>query len=240
MNQNQPSANAAERMLPLDRAAQPLGVLVVAEHRQVLEERIELAQLVAPAEQRLLAARVDDPRRRRPRPRAPCSSIAVTRLRAAVVLDRLDAMRLAHVGAERGGVLQQQVIELRAHHVKRVRPPARIVAEEEAPRLARCEPQTNVPPGLRMKPAASIAGMTPSASRIGMRRRQQRLADVVARKALPLEQHDPQPGLREKPRRDTAGRAAADDDDVSVGHGRNRRGSDPQMDTIPRPQAPRG
>ena len=59
------------------RAGQPLGLLVVAEHRQVLEERVEAAQLVAPAEQRLLAAGVDHPGRLGLAPRAPSSSMAV-------------------------------------------------------------------------------------------------------------------------------------------------------------------
>jgi hypothetical protein len=76
-------------------------------------------------------------------------------------------MRLAHVDAQPRGVAQQEMVELRAQDVERVRPTTRVVTKEKL-HGSRCEPHTNVPPGLRMNPAASIAGMAPRASRIGI------------------------------------------------------------------------
>jgi glycine/D-amino acid oxidase-like deaminating enzyme len=119
--------------------------------------------------------------------------------------------------AETGGVTQQQVVELRPHDVKGVRPPARIVGEGEAPRL-----------GVRA-PDERSARLAHEARRLDRRhdaqpledrhgRRQQRFADVIARKPLALEERHAQPAAGEKPRRDTARRPAADDDGVVGAH----------------------
>jgi len=58
-------APAVAEYRELEAVAQRLGIGKVGEHRQVLEEGIEAALLVAATEQRLLAAGIDHPRRRR-------------------------------------------------------------------------------------------------------------------------------------------------------------------------------
>ena len=110
-------------------------------------------------------------------------------------------MAFAHVDAEPRRVPQQDVIELRTQHVVRVRPAARVLAEEEAPRRA------------LLAPHEGAAGLADEARRLDGRRhaeriedrqgrRQQRLADVVARKVILLEQQDPDAGSApEIPRR---------------------------------------
>src|SRR5439155_2728263 len=63
VQRNEPKPAVAEgcrQNVARDIAVEPLRIGVVAEDRQVLEERIELTQAVAPPEHRLLAAGVDD------------------------------------------------------------------------------------------------------------------------------------------------------------------------------------
>ena len=121
----------------------PPGAGEVAPDGQVLEEGIELAQAVAAAEQRLLAAGVYDVTRLDDR----LASVrgAGAHAERAEAADRLYRRFLEHFRALARGMAKQERVELRAHDVERVRIAAGILAEPEAPRALAGAPEKRAP-----------------------------------------------------------------------------------------------
>ena len=141
------------------------GVGVVAPERQILEERVEVAQALAPSEERVLAARVDDVGRFEPqRPAVLAARAHDERPFAVDRLDRECPRVPRHPPARRGARGSRRT--LRARRGTRACTPPGSSWNQKLHGSA-LEPQTKVPPGLRTKPAASTAGSTPTCFRIG-------------------------------------------------------------------------
>ena len=196
-------------------AVQARGVGEVAEHRQVFEERIELTQSVAPSQQGLLPARVNQIRRGS----LDGGAVFIDRRHpgATAVADILHAMPFTHVDAQPGRVAQQNVIELRAQHMVGMRSAAGIFAKEETPRLGVRTPYERAPRFAHEAGPFDRRHRTEGLEN-GQGRREQRLPDVIAREALLLEQQHPQASLREKACGARAGRPTTDNNDVDVRH----------------------
>ena len=207
MYQNQPSAKAAERMwlasLPGRRSAPE-----VAEDGQVLEEVVELAEAARPADDGRLAARVDHEAGREAEGRA-AHAAGVDDGLPAVGLDCRHRVLLAHPRAVGARVLEQELIELGAHHLIGVGPPARVLAEPEAPRLALAAPLEGAA-RLVEEAVALDGGRGADGVEDGERRREERLTDVVTREALALEHQHAAAPVGEQRRRDGARGPAAD------------------------------
>src|SRR5439155_12386766 len=105
-------------------------------------------------------------------------------------VDVQHGVLLADVHPVPARVVEQQLVELRADHLEGVRPAARIFAEREAPRLWLPPPEESPP---RLAEETVPLDRRRGADRIEDRQsgRQQRLADVVARVPLALEDNDP-------------------------------------------------
>jgi hypothetical protein len=134
------------------------------------------------------------------------------------VLDGAHRVGLAHLDAELRRVAEQDVVELRAQHVKRRRPAAWIVAEEEAPRLGVRAPDERAT-GLADEPR--LLDGRRDAERVEDRqgRGKERLPDVVAREPLLLEEDDAATRLGQKSGGRRPRRTAADDGDITLYHG---------------------
>src|SRR5882724_13083471 len=112
----------------------------VAEDGQVLEEVVELAEGARSADHGRLAARVDHEAGREAEGRAAGAPRMHDRP-PVVGLDLRHRVLLAHLRAVGARVLEQELVELGAHHLIGVRPPARVLAEPEAPWRALAAPE---------------------------------------------------------------------------------------------------
>jgi hypothetical protein len=133
--------------------------------------------------------------------------------RGPVGVDGGDGVLLVDVRTVLARVVQEELVELGAHDLVGVRAPAGVLAEEEAPRLALPAPEKRAA-GLSEEPVTLDGGRRADGVEDRERRREERLADVVAREALALEEDDAMAGVGEDSGADGAGGAAADDGDV--------------------------
>jgi hypothetical protein len=138
---------------------------------------------------------------------------AVHHGRRAARVDAGDRVLLVHLDAVVARVVQQELVELGADDLVAVRPPARVLAEEEAPRLGLASPLERAA-GLPEEAVALDRVRCADRVEDRQRRGQQRLADVVAREALALEHDRADAGVREHGRGDGARRPAADHEHV--------------------------
>ena len=208
-------------MSPPSLAERHPRAAVVREHRRLPQHRVALAQLELAAEQRLAAGGVE-------------GHLGVDVLLAAVGVahahaggalaveahgEHLDAF--ADLGALRRGVLQQQVVELGAAHLERLR--RRLAAEGagEADVVAAAvglEGEVRTPLALEAGGGELVPDAEAAQQRLAAR--QQRLADVETGEALAVVDAHAQAPAREQRADGASRRAAADDDGVEVGHGR--------------------
>ena len=110
-------------------------------------------------------------------------------------------------------VLEQELVELGAHDLVGVRPPARVLAEPEAPWRALAAPEEGAA-RLLEEAVALDGGGGAHGVEDGEGCREERLTDVVAGEALALEHQHAVAGVGEQGRRDRARGPAADDQHV--------------------------
>ena len=136
----------------------------------------------------------------------------VRRDRAAVVeLEVLDRGVLVHVDADLAGVVEQDLVELGAHHLPGVGPVLAQFAEDDLP-LVRAPEEVRAALGLE----AVLLDLLPHPELFEDRAagREDRLADVVARKAVPFQEGHTEPLLGEQARRRGSGGPTPDDQDL--------------------------
>ena len=190
---------------------------VVAVDREVLEERVPLLELKLAAENRRLPAGVDHEARRDPARRAIVQEADRGRP-LALELDIKHLMAFAHVDTVGARVVEQNLVELRAHHLERGGALLGVVGEVPAPRIGVFAPDQR------------RAALGDEAGRLDRRHRaelfehrnaggQQRLADMLTRKRGALEQRHAEALIGEQRRAGGPARTAADHQHIAgLGH----------------------
>ncbi len=200
------------------RLGQPLAALEVAEQGEAAEELRVLPFAAHPLEEPALVARgVHHVRRVRLAPGPVGVGVAHAPYPLGVLDHVRDGAALAHHRAGPAGVPQQDLVELRALHLIRVRGrPGHAFrdGEGERPRLGRRAPAEGAAPLAGEARRRQVVRDPGQPAHPVHRRRQQRLADLVAGEELLLQHQYPVSLPRHQRGQRRAGRPAADDHHV--------------------------